>query len=201
MFERRLLSGVVVVLLSACGASGTYRTLPAGHADPAVPVLALNPDPRTSTALIAYLNQLHELTPDASPAAIDAALYEFGHARTPTSTLALAMTLQALSPGAEQAAALRELLASEPALPADLRTFLSERLAAYDQTRRLMRGEIARERRIEQRESILEEETQSAQAEAAELRAALARAEAKIRALTSIEEEIGRSGTHSTEIE
>ncbi len=199
MFERILLVGIVV-MLSACGASGTFRTAPAGRAESAVPVLAVNPDVRTSTALIEYLNQLHELTPHSSRAAIDMALHEFGHARTPMSTLTLALTLQTLAADAEHANVLRELLATEPALPTGLRTFLSERLGAYDQARRIVRGEIARERRIDQRESILQEETQSAQAEAARLRAALARAEAKIRALTSIEEEIGRSGTRSTEI-
>ena len=199
MLERGLIIGAFIVLLSACTSGGVIRVPPAGGADEVIPVLTATADARTSTALIDFINALNELPEDRRDAAISAAVHDFRHARSPTSTLTLAVTLQALPANEQQSRALRALLATEPALPTSLSRLLSERLDSYAQARRIARSDTARTRRIERHESALAEQARSARADAAALRAALARAEAKIRALTSIEEEIGRSGSNEPE--
>ena len=176
MCRRSVVGGVLVVLLSACGAGETFRHRPAGVGDTGAPILAAAPDARTSAALV-----------------------DFMQARSPTSTLALALTLHVIAPDEEQTRTLRAWLATEPAIADALHALLRERIESSEQEHRAVRAATARARELERRETALAAQARRAHADAASLRAALTRAEAKIRALTSIEEEIRRSGSNEPE--
>ena len=199
MFRRRVVGGLLVVLLSACGAGETLRHRPAGVVDETAPILAAAPDARTSAALIGFMQALNALPADRHGDALDASIRDFMHARSSTSTLALALTLQVIAPDEEQARTLRAWLATQPAIPAAMDALLRERLEHSEHERRAVRAATARARELERRQTALAAQARDAHADAASLRAALTRAEAKIRALTSIEEEIGRSGSNAPE--
>lgn len=199
MCSRSVIGGVLVVLLSACGAGETFRHRPAGVGDTGAPILAAAPDARTSAALVDFMQALNALPADRRGDAVDASIRDFMHARSPTSTLALALTLHVIAPDEEQTRTLRAWLATEPAIADALHALLRERIESSEQEHRAVRAATARARELERRETALAAQARRAHADAASLRAALTRAEAKIRALTSIEEEIRRSGSNEPE--
>lgn len=199
MIKPGLVAGFLIGTLCACSVGETMPPRPRDASGNFAPALAATPDARTSAALIDFMNTLAALPADARSAAIDALIRDFIRAPSPNSMLALALTLQQFAPDEAQSRTLRTWLATEPAIPAPMHERLHERLDAADRERRSARAETARVRHVDLRESELAEQVRAARAEVADYRAQLARAEAKIRALTSIEEEIGRSGSNTAE--
>ncbi len=199
MLSRACLITVLVTLQAGCAlglGKATEGSRDAVRA--AVPVLTTTPSQKSTKDLLRYMARITRLNTDEREHLFHMASATLEENSTLHNQLRLALVLSTPDPPPDEngriRAALVKLLDHQDRLPDDIRTLAETRLYTLEQRGHLRKENLALRRQIEKLNTQLVQYTNDNGKEIKQLADALAEAEAKIEALTSIEEKIKRTG-------
>ncbi|MFT4562211.1 MAG: hypothetical protein ACI9BW_001955 [Gammaproteobacteria bacterium] len=184
-----IFTALVLLLLCACSTQQPRSGLQLGG----IPLLENPPSEKSIDELLRYMASLSHLEAQRRVTLLKTAFDDYRTNRTAPNALRLALMMNRQAANETDATLEKEISSLDPPLPATIQVLARDLAGARRRHAKLVRNDADAQLEITQLQSSLKRLRQDSEKELQALRVANHTAEAKIQALTAIEEEITRT--------